>query len=97
MRTTARRTWTVVGCAVMAVGLAACGAQSGSHVVQPPTATTPISPGGAVTGTPTPGASSAGQTVVSDQTLDQLEAELAALDSSLNQANADLQNPQGDS
>jgi hypothetical protein len=93
----------------MAVTLAACGAGSSSHVVQrlaPPssvasTSTTTAATTGAVPG-PVPGSVSAPPTTtpsaaLSPQTLDQVAADLGALDSSLTTANSDLNNPQGDS
>lgn len=95
-----------------ALTLAACGAGSSSHVVArlTPTTTgaatsstttatsgtTPISvpsstPVGGVTSTTAP------SSALDPQTLDQVAADLGALDSSLNTANSDLNHPQGDS
>ena len=88
----------------IAVTLAACGAGSSSHVVQrvtPPSsvATTPTTATAATA--PVPGSVSATPTTTSaalnSQTLDQVAADLGALDSSLNTANSDLNNPEGDS
>ena len=92
----------------MAVGLAACGAGSSSHVVArvtttsvaststttmaaPGTGSTPVSI--PVEGTPTTTPS----TALNPQTLDQVAADLGALDNSLTTANSDLNHPQGDS
>ncbi len=93
----------------MAVTLAACGAGSSSHVVArvtttsaAPSATTTVVSGTAagstpvstvVGGTPTTTPS----TALNPQTLDQVAADLGALDNSLNTANSDLSHPQGDS
>lgn len=104
MRNTTRKLATAAVSLGAAVSLAACGAGTASHVVQgsSPAATTPVStPAGtgpaattpAVTTPAVPGASSA----ISTQTLNQIDAELGALDASLSQANADLTDPQGDS
>jgi multidrug efflux pump subunit AcrA (membrane-fusion protein) len=88
----------------IAVTLAACGAGSSSHVVQrvtPPSsvATTPTTATAATA--PVPGSVSATPTTTSaalnSQTLDQVAADLGALDNSLSTANSDLNNPQGDS
>jgi len=93
----------------IAVALTACGAGSASHVVAqlPTTAlstttTTVAVPGSVassvpvttpVAGTPTTSPSAA----LNPQTLDQVAADLGALDNSLSTANSDLNNPQGDS
>jgi multidrug efflux pump subunit AcrA (membrane-fusion protein) len=87
----------------IAVTLAACGAGSSSHVVQrvapPSVATTPTTATAATA--PVPGSVSATPTTTSaalnSQTLDQVAADLGALDNSLSTANSDLNNPQGDS
>ena len=92
----------------IAVTLAACGAGSSSHVVQrvtPPSSVASTSTTTATTGSvpaSAPGSASATPTttppaVFNPQTLDQVAADLGALDSSLNTANSDLNNPQGDS
>jgi hypothetical protein len=94
----------------VAMTLAACGAGSSSHVVaQIPTTTaatasttTTVVPGTVagsnpvstpVAGTPTTTPS----TALNPQTLDQVAADLGALDNSLNTASSDLSHPQGDS
>ena len=95
----------------LALTLAACGAGSSSHIVArltpttagAPTSTTAVTvpapgtssvPGSApVNGTPTTAPSAS----LNPQTLDQVAADLGALDNSLNTANSDLNNPQGDS
>jgi hypothetical protein len=94
-----------------AVTLAACGAGSSSHVVARLTPTTAVAststtavtvpgtgtsstPGSVpVNGTPTTAPSES----LNPQTLDQVAADLGDLDNSLNTANSDLNNPQGDS
>ena len=88
--------------AIAAVTLAACGTTSASHVVkgtEPPAATTPSTT--VTSTTPTTTAAVATTTppsnALSAQTLDQVGAELGSLDNSLNTADADLNNPQGDS
>ncbi len=89
----------------MALTLAACGAGSSSHIVARDTPTTVAStsttvavpgsvPGSVpVSGTPTTTPSDG----LSPQTLDQVAADLGAIDNSLSTANSDLNNPQGDS
>jgi hypothetical protein len=100
-------------CAVSAaaVTLAACGAGTTSHVVQGASQTTATSTSTVATGSPVAPASTtptsttpastptttAPSDVLGSQTLDQVAAELGALDDSLNTANSDLNNPQGDS
>jgi hypothetical protein len=98
----------VVGLLTASAGsLAACGAGAASHVVQGtngsrPTTSSPTAPTSAPPATsgsgvsPTTGASSP-PLVINAQTLDQISAELSALDSTINQANNDLSNPQSDS
>lgn len=91
-----------------AVTLAACGAGSSSHVVARVTSTTSVlsattttEPGPGTTAGPAP----AGGTpttapppnALSTQTLDQVAADLGAMDNNLNSANSDLNHPQGDS
>jgi hypothetical protein len=109
MEMTKRKLATATVFTGIAVTLAACGAGSSSHVVQrvtppstvaststPTTATTgsvPVSVPGSVSATPTTTPPAA----LNPQTLDQVAADLGALDSSLNTANSDLNNPQGDS
>ena len=108
---TRRRLAAATACAGVAALLAACGAGSSSHVVQrvtpptsvasAPTTTTesvgsgpganPIGTTATTTATPAPSAG------LDPQTLNQVAADLGALDSSLNTANSDLNNPQGDS
>jgi len=84
---------TAVG-AALALALAACGAASASHVVPPSSPTTqPVVPAQGTT--PTPAGTQS--TALSSQTLDDVEAELGALDGTLTQADNDLANPQGDS
>jgi hypothetical protein len=94
-----------------AVALAACGAGSSSHVVARLTPTTAVASTSttAVTVPSTAGSSVPGSTPASStpttapsdalnpQTLDQVAADLGALDNSLNTANSDLNHPQGDS
>ena len=89
------------------MALAACGAGSSSHVVARGTTTTSLPspsttaatvPGSVpvsvpVAGTPTTTPSNG----LSSQTLDQVAADLGALDNNLNTANSDLNHPQGDS
>ena len=77
--------------------LGACGVGGASHVVRPSSAG--VTPTSQPTAT-TPGTGAAASSTapaVSQQTLSQIDAELGALDNSLNQANADIDNPQGDS
>ena len=93
----------------IAVTLAACGAGSSSHVVQrvtPPssvasTPTTTTATTGSVPGSvPSPASATPTTTpsaVFNPQTLDQVAADLGALDNSLSTANSDLNHPQGDS
>ncbi len=95
----------------LAVTLAACGAGSSSHVVARLTPTTAGAPTSSTTVTvPGTGTSSAPGSApvhgapttapsasLNPQTLDQVAADLGALDNSLNTANSDLNNPQGDS
>jgi hypothetical protein len=103
MEMTKRKLATATVLTGMAVTLAACGAGSSSHVVQrvtPPSsvATTPTT---AAATAPVPGSVSVTPTTTSaalnSQTLDQVAADLGALDNSLSTANSDLNNPQGDS
>jgi hypothetical protein len=95
-----------------ALTLAACGTGSSSHVVArltpttaaPTTSTTTTAASGTQESS-VPGSTPAGgvppTTAPSDaldpQTLDQVAADLGALDNSLNTANSDLNHPQGDS
>ena len=93
----------------LAVTLAACGAGSASHVVarlSPPTtsaSTTTTAAGGSSGSSSVPGSAGAGATTtapsdaLNPQTLDQVAADLGALDNSLSTANSDLNHPQGDS
>jgi hypothetical protein len=108
MEMTKRKLATATVFTGIAVTLAACGAGSSSHVVQrvtPPSsvASTPTTtvPTGSVPGSvPSPVSATPTTTpsaVFNPQTLDQVAADLGALDSSLNTANSDLNNPQGDS
>jgi hypothetical protein len=98
---------TVALLSVAAVTLAACGVGSSSHVVARLTPTTSVASTPSTTG---PGA--AGSVPVSTvvgasatttpaaldpQTLDQVAADLGALNNNLNTANSDLTHPQGDS
>ncbi|HVA03441.1 MAG TPA: hypothetical protein VMU64_06785 [Acidimicrobiales bacterium] len=93
----------------VAMTLAACGAGSSSHVVARVTSTTALpststttmprtvaTPAGSprAGGTPT---TTAPSNALSTQTLDQVAADLGALDNNLNTANSDLNHPQGDS
>jgi hypothetical protein len=99
---TMRKRATAALFAGFAVAVAACGAGASSHVVQGITSSTSgaststtitASPGtGPVPSTPTTAPSG-----LNPQTLDQVAAELGALDNSLSTANSDLNNPQGDS
>jgi multidrug efflux pump subunit AcrA (membrane-fusion protein) len=85
--------------ALAAVTLAACGMPSASHVVKgtvPPVATTSTT-APSTTPTTTAVATTPPSDALSSQTLDQVGAELGSLDTSLNTADADLNNPQGDS
>jgi hypothetical protein len=70
---------------VGAVVLGACGTGGASHVVRPSQDT------GAVSSVPDATAA------VGSQSVSQIDAELGVLDTTLNQANADLANPGGDS
>ena len=92
----------------LAVTLAACGAGSASHVVArltPPTtsaSTTTTAAGGGSGSGSLPGSAGTGSTTapsdaLNPQTLDQVAADLGALDNSLSTANSDLNHPQGDS
>jgi hypothetical protein len=95
--------------AAAAVTLAACGVGTSSHVVKgvsqttaTSTPTSTVTTGSSVAPVPTTPASTTPTTttpsdVLGSQTLDQVAAELGALDNSLNTANSDLNNPQGDS
>ncbi|HUY22208.1 MAG TPA: hypothetical protein VMV22_07685 [Acidimicrobiales bacterium] len=87
-----------------ALALAACGAGVASHVVTGATSPVTVSTSSTVTvaaglttapgpDTPTTTASNG----LTQHTLDQVAAELGALDNSLNTASSDLNNPQGDS
>jgi len=103
---TARKLAAAMLLATGALTLAACSAGSSSHVVQRVTPTTSVastSTTGAsgsvpvsspVAGTPTTTPSAA---ALSPQTLDQVAADLGALDTNLSTANSDLNHPQGDS
>ena len=99
-----------IGAMILGAGLilAGCGTGSASHVV----GLTPVSPGSVGESStpastppsssglaaPSPGASAAGPAGLSASTLSQVDAELSAVDNSLNQSNTDLNfNPQGDS
>jgi len=97
---TTRKLTIAVLCAGAALTLAACGAGTGSHVVQGVT-TQPTSPATTTVGSTTAPVAGSPTTTPStgldQQTLDQVAAELGSLDSSLNSANSDLNNPQGDS
>lgn len=91
-------------CAAGALTLAACGAGSSSHVVQRVTPTTTVAstttapPGSVPVSAPVPGTPTTTPSgALSPQTLDQVAADLGALDNSLNTANSDLNHPQGDS
>ena len=105
-----RKLFTATLCTGMAVTLAACGAGSSSHVVAritttsgPSTSTTTsVGAGSAAGSTPvsTPGAgtpTTTPSTALNPQTLDQVAADLGAMDNSLNTASSDLSHPQGDS
>ena len=90
--------------AIAAVTLAACGTSSASHVVggagQPVATSTATSTAVTTTTpsvTPVVPSTTAPTDALSSQTLDQVGAELGSLDNSLNTADADLNNPQGDS
>jgi len=99
---TARKLAVAALSAGVAVTLAACGTQSASHVVPrstPPTTAAPsttVAGGGAGAG-PATSATVTASDVLSQQTLNQVAAELGSLDSSFSTANSDLNNPQGDS
>ena len=91
---------------IVAVSLAACGAGSSSHVVA--RVTHHVGVGHRRTATsvpgPVPGSGNVGATStttasgsLNPQTLDQVAADLGALDNNLNTANSDLNHPQGDS
>jgi len=81
------------------LALAACGAGGASHVVR--------APASGVAGAALPAASpsttspsvvgAAPAAPINSQTLSQVNADLGAVDSALDQANADIDNPQGDS
>jgi hypothetical protein len=89
---------------VGALALTACDAGGASHVVgQAPASAVPAATGTSNPSSPAPSSAtpasppaSAGSPVGSP-TLSQVDAELGALDNSLNQANTDVNNPQGDS
>jgi len=101
---TKRTVTLVVAAAIAAVTLAACGTPSASHVVKGTVSTVVTTTAAPVPSTTVPDAASttaAASTTppsnaLSSQTLDQVGAELGSLDNSLNAANADLNNPQGD-
>ena len=82
--------------ALTAVTLAACAASNASHVVTttPPAAATTST---TVPSTPSTTAATPPSAALSAQTLDQIGVELGSLDHSLNTADTDLSNPQGDS
>ena len=94
---------------VVAVTLAACGVGSSSHVVARHAPTTVASsssttvPGAAGSASPVPastpvvGTPTTTSSALDPQTLDQVAADLGALDNSLNTADSDLNHPQGDS
>ena len=89
--------------AAVAMALTGCGASSASHVVGGAAQPTVAPSGGPTTVAGSPGTTQAAgtptspSTAFSPQTLDQVAAELGAMDNSLNAANSDLSNPQGDS
>jgi hypothetical protein len=93
--------------AAVALSLAACGVGSSSHVVARLNPTTLV-PSSSTTTAPGPAGSVPVSTAVGTtattapsaldpQTLDQVAADLGALNNSLNTANSDLNHPQGDS
>jgi hypothetical protein len=94
---------------IVAVTLAACGVGSSSHVVARRTPTTVASSssttvagaagtaGSVPASTPVAGTPTTTSSALDPQTLDQVAADLGALDNSLNTANTDLNHPQGDS
>jgi hypothetical protein len=97
---TTRKLTIAVLSAGVAVTLAACGAGAASHVVKgaTPQSTSPVVTTGSSTTTPVAGSPTTTPSNGLDQhTLDQVAAELGSLDNSLNAANSDLNNPQGDS
>ena len=99
---TARKLAVAVMSAGVAVTLAACGAGSSSHVVQrstPPTTAAPSTTvaGGSVADGAATTTTATASDVLSQQTLNQVAAELGSLDNSYSTANSDLNNPQGDS
>jgi hypothetical protein len=92
----------------VAVTLAACGAGSSSHVVARVTSTTsapsittavPGTGAGPAQSPPAGGipTTTSPSNALNTQTLDQVAADLGALDNNLNTANSDLNHPQGDS
>jgi len=106
----ARKLATATLCTGFALTLAACGAGSSSHVVArltpttsaASTSSTTLAPGTVTSSTTgsTPGTNTPTTTpsdTLNPQTLDQVAADLGALDNSLNTANSDLSHPQGDS
>jgi hypothetical protein len=99
-----RRRSAIVMVFAAGLGVAACGATGASQVVRQ-TPVSSISAGTAATASvmgaaPASGSAPSNAAVgspVNPQTLNQVDAELGALDNSLNQANSDMNNPQGDS
>ncbi len=104
---TNRKLVTATLCTGVALTLAACGVGSASHVVAPATTTTSLPststtaatvPGSVPTSVPVAGtATTTPSNALSSQSLDQVAADLGALDSNLSTANSDLNHPQGDS
>jgi hypothetical protein len=106
MEMTTPRLATAALLSVAAVTLAACGVGSSSHVVArltPPTSvastssTTVPGAGGSVPVSTVVGSATTAPSSLDPQTLDQVAADLGALNNSLNTANSDLTHPQGDS
>jgi len=104
---TTRRFATVTLFTGITLTLAACGAGSSSHIVAPTTTATSL-PSTSTTAATVPGSVPASVPPVgtptttpsnglSSQSLDQVGADLGALDNNLNAVNSDLNHPQGDS
>jgi len=102
-----RKFVTATLCTGAALTLAACAAGSSSHIVARGTTATSL-PSPSTTAAPVPGsvpvsvpvagaATTTPSNGLSSQSLNQVAADLGALDTNLNTANSDLNHPQGDS
>lgn len=96
MQLVTRKRSVVAGLLGGALLLGACGAGGGSHVVRPQDGVgTGVGVSAPVSTTTAAIASTA--PAVSSRNLSQIDAELGALDTTLSQANTDINSPQGDS